>query len=211
VSIVDLSQPISTVTASLDGPVLGVLAGTEKPLTGRKVHQLAGTGSESGVRKVLNRLVGTGLVSATEVGASIQYSLNRAHLAAGPVIELLDLRQGLIRRMQAAIEEWPVRPLHVSLFGPTARRDSDPDSDVDLLFIHEFTDPPPEWDDQLSSLGKQVRAWTGNHLQPHELSTTDLREHLEIGDPIINTWLRDGMTLAGPDLRTLLKTITTAH
>ncbi|MFI5710757.1 hypothetical protein [Kribbella sp. NPDC051620] len=206
----DLSQPISTVAPSLDGPVLAVLAGTENPLTGRKVHQLAGAGSESGVRKVLTRLVGTGLVSATEVGASIQYSLNREHLAAGPVIELLDLRQGLIRRMQAAIEEWPVRPLHVSLFGPTARRDGDLASDVDLLVIHDFTDPPPDWHDQLSSLGKQVRAWTGNHLQLSDLSVTDLREHLEIGDPIISSWLRDGLTLFGPDLRVLLKTIT-AH
>jgi predicted nucleotidyltransferase len=207
----DLAQPISTVVTTLDGPVLAVLVRTEKPLTGRKVHQATGTGSESGVRKVLNRLVGTGLVSATEVGASIQYSLNRAHLAAGPVIELLDLRQGLIRRVQAAIDEWPARPLHVSLFGPAARRDGDLASDVDLLVIHEFTSPPLGWDDQLSSLADQVRAWTGNHLQLHDLSTTDLREHLAIGDPVISTWLREGITLSGPDLRILLKTITTAH
>lgn len=204
----DLSRPINTVIATLDGPVLGVLVRAGKPLTGRKVHQVAGTGSESGTRKVLNRLARTGLVIADEVGSSIQYSLNRAHLAAGPVIELNDLHGSLIRRMRAAIDgEWPVRPLHVSLFGSAARRDGNLDSDIDLLVIHELFDPPSEWDDQLSSLAEQVRDWTGNHLQIYELSRSDLHEHLAIGDPIVSAWLRDGVTLSGPDFRVVLNSI----
>jgi predicted nucleotidyltransferase len=202
----DLGRPISTAISTLDGPVLGVLVRAGAPLTGRKVHQLAGTGSESGTRKVLNRLAGTGLVIATEVGSSIQYSLNRDHLAAGPVIELADLRQGLVRRLQDVIEtDWSVRPLHASLFGAAARGDGGLESVVDLLLIHE--DASSEWTRQLASLTEQVRKWTGNPLRIHALSVGDLHEHLAIGDPIMSTWLREGLLVSGPELRALLKTV----
>jgi hypothetical protein len=196
----DLSRPISAVVPTLDGPVLGVLVQAGKPLTGRKVHQLAATGSESGTRKVLNRLVGAGLVTATEVGASIQYSFNRDHLAAGPVIELTNLRQELSRRMQAAIEEWSVRPVHVSLF--------ETPEGVELLAVHD-PDPSPESADQLTFLGERFHAWTGNRLTLTDLSTRDIEEHLAIGDPTLTTWLRPAETLSGPTFRALLKTLAT--
>ncbi|WP_344844591.1 hypothetical protein [Kribbella ginsengisoli] len=196
----DLSLPISAVVPTLDGPVLGVLVRAGKPLTGRKVHQMAATGSESGTRKVLNRLVGTGLVIATEVGASIQYSLNRDHLAAGAVIELTELRQELIRRMQERIEGWSVRPLHVGLF--------DTADGVELLVVHDDADSSPTWAGQLDSLADRFQVWTGNHLRLTDLSAHDLQEHLAIGDPSITTWLRAGEQLSGQPFRALLNTLT---
>jgi hypothetical protein len=58
----DFSTPISTVVPSLDGPVLQVLARAGKPLSGRQVHALTGSGSVAGVRLVLQRLASTGLM-----------------------------------------------------------------------------------------------------------------------------------------------------
>jgi predicted nucleotidyltransferase len=197
----DMSRPISTVIPTLDGPVLAVLARTNQPLTGRRVHQLAAAGSETGTRKVLRRLADTGLVIATEVGASVQYSLNRNHLAAAAVLELTTLRQQLLQRIRAAIEQWPHRPIHASVFGSTARGDGDLHSDVDLLIVHGFADPPTGWTDQVGELAEQVDSWTGNHLQTYELRDSELITHFAAGEPIVNDWLRDSITVYGPDFR----------
>jgi hypothetical protein len=204
----DMSRPISTVVPTLDGPVLSVLARTTQPLTGRKVHQLSGSGSETGTRKVLRRLASTGLVTATEVGASVQYALNREHLAADAVLELTTLRQRLIERIRFAIEQWSLKPIHASVFGSTARGDGDLNSDVDLLVVLEFGDDagnylPAGWIEQIGELSDQVRAWSGNHLQAYEISESGLADHLQAGEPIVKDWVRDGITVYGPDFRSL--------
>lgn len=202
----DMSQPIGTVIPTLDGPVLAVLARTSQPLTGRKIHHLADGGSETGTRRVLRRLADTGLVSATEVGASVQYALNREHLAAAAVLELTTLRQRLFERIEAAIEQWALElePIHASVFGSTARGDGDLRSDVDLLLVHSFTDEPPVgWVEHVAELGDQVYGWTGNHLQTYELSEAELTDHLQVGEPIVKDWLRDAVTVCGPDFRSL--------
>src|SRR5205823_11543424 len=69
----NVSSPISSIIPSLDGAVLGALAGTTRPLNLSTVHELAGRGSLSGVRRVLLRLVKTGIVSDVPGG----YILNR--------------------------------------------------------------------------------------------------------------------------------------
>jgi predicted nucleotidyltransferase len=205
---VNLSDPIGTVVPTLDGPVLTVLARTTAPLTGRKIHQLAAEGSETGVRKVLRRLADTGLVSATEVGASVQYTLNRDHLAANAVLELATLRQRLFDSIRAVIQGWRVPPAHASVFGSAARGDGDIHSDIDLLIVHSFTgsdEPTPEWTDQVSALADQVYQWTGNHLQAYEVSSHGLLQHLQAGEPIVGEWRRDAVAVYGQDFRTFMK------
>jgi predicted nucleotidyltransferase len=201
----DLSQPISTVVPSLDGPVLAVLARTTEPLTGRRVQQLAGVGSEPGVRRVLQRLTATGLVGAAQAGASTLYVLNRQHLAAAAVEQLANLRQRLVDRIRAAIDDWSIVPVHASLFGSVARGDGDLDSDVDILLIHQdFADSvPAEWAELVGDLTDQVFGWTGNHAQLYELSLSQLDEHLAAAEPIVQEWHRDAVTVAGVDFRHL--------
>ncbi|WP_410786072.1 nucleotidyltransferase domain-containing protein [Kribbella sp. C-35] len=207
----DMSRPISTVIPTLDGPVLAVLARTSKPLTGRKVHQLAATGSETGTRNVLRRLASTGLVTASEVGSAVQYALNREHLAAAAVLELTALRQRLFQQIGEVIEQWSQQPVHASVFGSTARGDGDLRSDVDLLLVHQFTDDPPDnWAADVDALGDQVFAWTGNHLQIYELSESELADHLRVGEPIVDDWLRDAFAVYGPDFRNLRNRIVQA-
>lgn len=193
----DMSQPISTVVPTLDGPVLAVLARTTKPLTGRKVHQLADGGSETGTRRVLRRLAATGLVIADQVGASVQYSLNREHLAAQPVLELAALRQRLFDRLRETVGQWPSRPSHVSVFGSTARGDGHLSSDVDLLIVHRAAERPATWADQLGDLADQVLAWTGNHLQTYEISGGELMHHIRAGEAILTEWQRDSVLVHG--------------
>lgn len=78
----DLSDPTRAVTATLDGPVLAVLAGAGKPMTVGEVAALTPRGSEIGVRRSLARLVEQGIVRATEMGRNRVHELNREHVAA---------------------------------------------------------------------------------------------------------------------------------
>ncbi|TDO49399.1 putative nucleotidyltransferase [Kribbella sp. VKM Ac-2527] len=201
----DLSQPIRTVIPSLDGPVLAVLVRTSQALTGRRVHQLAGTGSEPGVRKVLRRLSETGLVTAVEAGGSTLYTLNRQHVAAPVVEQLVNLRQFMIDRLREEFRQWRLAPVHASLFGSAARGDGGPASDIDILLIHDQDPayPPALWVDQVSDLAELVYRWTGNHAQMYELGLEQLDEHIVAGEEIVQEWVRDAITLAGLDFRQL--------
>lgn len=85
----DHVNPLSVVTPTLDGPVLLALSATTGRLTGRQVHRLARSGSADGVRKALARLTKQGIVLAEEQSHAILYQLNRNHVAAEPILELL--------------------------------------------------------------------------------------------------------------------------
>ncbi|WP_433016794.1 nucleotidyltransferase domain-containing protein [Kribbella sp. CA-294648] len=205
----DMSNPTSTVIQTVDGPVLEVLARTTAPLTGRKIHQLAAAGSETGTRNVLRRLARTGLVEAAEVGPSVQYKLNRDHLAANAVIELTSLRQRLFDGIRDEIRSWPIQPLHASVFGSAARGDGGVSSDVDLLIVHEFSSvegPEQTWIDQITELGDRVYRWSGNHLQAYELNSEGFLRHVQAGEPIVKDWRRDAITVSGPEFRNFLHT-----
>jgi predicted nucleotidyltransferase len=205
----DMSNPTSTVIQTMDGPVLDVLARTTAPLTGRKVHQLAAAGSETGTRNVLRRLASTGLVEATEVGPSVQYKLNRDHLAANAVLELTSLRQRLFDGIRGEIQGWRIQPMHASIFGSSARGDGGLSSDVDLLVVHKFNaveGPTQTWIDQVADLADQVYRWSGNHLQAYELSSRGFLQHIQAGELIINDWRRDAITVSGPEFRTFMNT-----
>lgn len=132
----DLTDPTRAVTSTLDGPVLAVLAQAGRPLTVGEVAGQAVRGSEIGIRKSLARLVGQGIVRATEMGRNRVHELNREHVSA-PIAELLaGLRLELWTRFRQSFETWKPPPLYACVFGSAARGDGGPDSDIDLLLVH---------------------------------------------------------------------------
>ncbi len=133
----DLTDPTRSVTATLDGPVLAVLALAGKPLTAGDVAARMPRGSEIGVRRSLERLVGQGIVRATEMGRNRVHELNRDHVAA-PVAELLaGLRLEVWKRLRATLKAWNPGPVYACVFGSAARGDGDSDSDIDVLLVHQ--------------------------------------------------------------------------
>ncbi|MGW6281987.1 hypothetical protein [Kribbella sp. NPDC055071] len=203
----DLSSPISVVVPSLDGPVLRVLVQAEEGLSGRQIHKLAGSGSVAGVRLVLQRLAATGLVHVDDVGNSLLYRLNRKHLAYPAVEFLADLRRTLIGRLADEINGWRVLPVHASVYGALARGDGDLDSDVDLLLIRpdHLDAGDVGWEEQAGRLMQTVVDLTGNPAHIFELSRTELADHLNAGDSILNDWAHPNLQLTGLPLDTLLE------
>ena len=132
----DLSDPTSAVTATLDGPVLAVLAAAGKPMTVGEVHARMPRGSEVGVRRSLGRLVEQGIVQASEMGRNRVHQLNRDHLAASIASELANLRLELWKRLRNRLGAWKVKPIYACVFGSAARGDGDAGSDIDVLLVH---------------------------------------------------------------------------
>jgi Nucleotidyltransferase domain len=196
-----MGDPTRSVTPTLDGPVLAVLASSGRPLTVGEVAAQSARGSEIGIRKCLARLVAEGLVRATEMGRNRVHELNRDHVAAPIAVTMAELRIELWRRMRKEIGGWKPKPLYACVFGSAARGDGNVDSDVDILLVHptfpgepkptrkskaidaffEFvTAPPPttaaeasRWPHQVDGLRSHVHLWSGNPLQVVDLTISE--------------------------------------
>lgn len=185
----DVSLPITTVVPSLDGPVLAALASTTGPMGLGAVHERSGRGSKSGIRSVLLKMVGDGLVLEVPGG----YLLNRDHIAA-PAVELLASLQGeLTNRIRSTVEEWTIAPRLVGLFGSAARRDGDTNSDIDVLVVSD----DPDLDDRVDALAEQIRRWTGNRGQVIGRSPKEIARLKRAKEPILAEWTRDLEVIAG--------------
>ena len=147
----DLTDPTRSITGTLDGPVLAVLAGAGRPLTVGDVAALSARGSEIGVRRSLARLTEQGVVRSTEMGRNRVYELNREHVAAPIALLLAGLRLELWERLRRTLTAWRPRPLYACVFGSAARGDGDSGSDIDLLLVHAPF--PGEKDPRRKSVG----------------------------------------------------------
>ena len=196
--------PLRSIIPTIDAPVLTVLAGTTRPMSGRRVAVLAGA-SHPAVGAVLARLTEAGIVTATPQGPSVLYVANRDHLAWPAIEALTRLRGAALDLMRYCISSWPIAPRTALLFGSFARADGDDSSDIDLLVV-----PPnmpsgvraaagwqQRWEHQVVELQDHVQRATGNHVQVLDEDLGKLRLRVQVADPILDSWRADGLVLAG--------------
>jgi hypothetical protein len=98
---VNVSLPLRSVVPTVDAPVLAVLAGTTRPLTGRRIARLA-KASHGAVNAVLARLTRAGIVDAEQHGHATLYVANRDNLAWPGVQILADLRRATLAQCHVA-------------------------------------------------------------------------------------------------------------
>ncbi|WP_433009508.1 nucleotidyltransferase domain-containing protein [Kribbella sp. CA-294648] len=205
------SEPISAAFPGLHGRVLGVLARTERALTGRAVAGLVRPpASTSGVQKVLDDLVRNGLVVAEPAGRAKLYTFNRDHVAAPAIGELANLRDLFLGRLRSEAETWEVPAASVWLFGSTSRGEGGPASDVDILVVRpdDVSDSDPRWLAQLETLAGHATRWSGNPCNIVEYSTADLQRLIRRRERLITELRRDAIPLAGaPPHQTLTRKI----
>lgn len=203
----DVSRPYGSISHPLDSVVLHVLSGTTGGLTGRRIARLTGEGSQQGISKALNRLSEEGIVVREEAGNAILYSLNRQHLAAAAVEQLVNLREELLKRLAQEFAAWPVPPVHASMFGSAARGDGDVRSDIDLFIVRpQAVDAEDaEWRGQIDRLASAVKAWTGNRASVVDISELDLAELSERRPTVVADLEADSIRLAGRDVPAILR------
>lgn len=213
----DLSNPLSALTSRLEA---GVLLALTRPgwASGLQIYratrELAGTGSDTGVRKVLARLCEQGLVESVSHPPATLYRLNADHLIYPYVLAVTGLRAELIDRIKTTISAWQVPPRHVSLFGSFARGEAGPSSDIDILAVPPRITPhqqgwSDQWQAQLTELSSSIARWTGNPAQILDLDQDTLAVMLADEAPIVQSWRADQIRLAGTDLMTMLREIRT--
>jgi len=204
----DVTEPANAVLPPGTAAVLRALAGTEAVLTVRQLARVAGV-SHNRAGQVVQRLTEHGLVLAERAGPSMLCRLNRQHLAADAVIELVRLRARMLELLRHEIASWPVAVEHASLFGSAARGDGDTSSDLDILVVQPTQSIADgiEWEEQLFASGRRIHAATGNHVAWFDISRDDLRRSVQASESIIDEWRRDAIHLAGTELRRLLGTI----
>jgi hypothetical protein len=195
----DLSDPTRSISSTLDGTVLAVLAAAGGPMTVGQIAERAARGTEIGVRRSVDRLVLQGTVTATQMGRNRVHELNRDHVAAAAAVVLAGLRLELWRRLRAELGEWDPPPSYACAFGSVARGDGNEDSDIDILLVRPMVTVEPtsgsriakavaafasaaaqsgslpddqeeRWARQVDALHDHVQRWTGNSLHVVELT-----------------------------------------
>jgi predicted nucleotidyltransferase len=186
---VDVARPILDVVPGVRGEILATLARLSAPSTGRQIERAAGQPHSSTVR-VLDDLVDAGLVVRTIIGRDNTYRLNPDHVAAPAILALASLRGELVNRLCTTLSEH--RDVVAAwLFGSAARGDGNRRSDIDILIVHNVSEPGVVAS-KLAALGK---AWTGNPVQVVEHSIDTFTALVDERNPLINAIRRDGIAL----------------
>jgi predicted nucleotidyltransferase len=192
----ELNRPLATVTPTLDGDVLAVLASNEATFTTGQLHRVLGRHSEEGIRKVLQRLTGQGIVRADRVGNAVAYRFNRDHLAAEHIVGLAGMREKLLERIEAALASWKPKPLYGAVFGSAARGSMTVESDIDLLLVRRDDTDEDRWALQVDGLAADVSRWTGNDARILEFTVAEVVSRGR-DEPVLADVLREGLTVAG--------------
>lgn len=199
-----LNRPFATVTPTLDGDVLAVLAAVDESFTLNQINRILTTVSAEGIRKVLARLTAQGVVLRSQAGRTNLYRLNMNHLAAEPILSLSRLTSTLWKRIESLLESWAEPPVYAAVFGSAAKGLMTLESDIDLFLVRQSVTPPVEstrdpdiWVSQVAELTKAVTAWTGNDARIVEYTVDDLRAAAEAGEPLLRDVARQGLTVTG--------------
>lgn len=196
----NLGSPIRDFVPSLDADVYRVLATTTGPTSARRIRDLAGIGSHTGVQNILRRLVSTGLVLAVKAPPAVLYSANRQHLAWPAIEKLALLRPAIIECLTADIAAWQPVPRAVALYGSVARSDGNHDSDIDLFIVADARHAAI-MQRRIDELATNVRLWTGNDLQAVMFTPADVNRLIAVDDATYANIRREGIILAGTLVR----------
>jgi predicted nucleotidyltransferase len=189
------NRPFATVTPTLDGDVLTVLATHDVSFTTGQVRRILTDYSEEGIRKVLTRLAVQGVVRADRVGKAFAYRLNSEHIAAQPIKALARLADTFYTRVEEHLAAWDEPPVYGAIFGSAAKGTMTLSSDVDILLIRHDDAAETEWDRNVAALGANASAWTGNDVRVIDYTVSGMRA--ATSESVLHEVLDHGLTVAG--------------
>lgn len=192
-----LNKPFATVTPTLDGDVLAVLASADVTFTISQVQRILTTVSGEGIRKVLNRLTTQGVVLHDEVGRTHTYRLNTEHLATEPIMALARLHSTFLRRLEQHLGEWGTALRYAAVFGSAATGRMSLASDIDLFLVRATDYDEDVWEQRVTELARLVTAWTGNDGRIVEYTADEFRAAAIAGEPLLDDVSKQGLTVAG--------------
>lgn len=199
-SVLQLNRPFATVTPTLDGDVLAVLASADVTFTISQVRRILASGSGEGIRKVLTRLTAQGVVLHDQVGRTNTYRLNVEHLAAEPIVALSRLNSTFLTKLEKYLDGWGKMLRYAAVFGSAATGRMKLDSDIDVLLVRAASfgpDGDDMWEQRVTELARLVNAWTGNDGRIVEYAEEEFRAAAASGEPLLRDVAKQGLTVAG--------------
>lgn len=167
----NLRHPLSSLIQSLAGRVLEVLAGTTKPLSGREVMRLTHRrASQQGVQNALDELAVHGLVTQVTAGNAVLNTLNREHILAPFILQIVNLRKELLGRIAAIVAEEASPAQRAILFGSLATGSANEESDIDILLVWSDETPPHAREQDIAP---RVHRLTGNECNLLHYTTSE--------------------------------------
>jgi hypothetical protein len=202
----DFSRPVSSLIPGSTGLILDVLVGSCEELNLTTLADLAGV-STSQASRVLPRLVQLGVVSRHDVPPSSLFSLNREHIAAQPLVDLLDTRDRLTDVLADLAANIEPSPSSITLFGSAARGQATASSDIDVVVVRPIgvEDSDESWSTTLADWFEAVLRSTGNSVNVVEVGADEIGELLASGRPVWRSIAEEGRTVLGADIRSLAK------
>ncbi|MBX7432573.1 nucleotidyltransferase domain-containing protein [Mycobacterium sp. Y57] len=191
----EFGRPFATVTPTLDGDVLAVLARDDVTFTTGQIHRILERFSEEGIRKVLSRLALQGVVHVERVGNTNAYRFNSDHLAADAIVELARLSSIFFTRLGELLDGWETPPVYGAVFGSAVTGSMTANSDIDLLLVKQDGTADEVWSRQIGELARTVTNWTGNDARPIEFTIAELIDAR--GEPVVRDVVDRGLTVAG--------------
>lgn len=174
----NLARPFQALSPARDMDVLGELALSDAPRTGRRIAADARVAHSTALR-ILDRLEDEGLVLSEKAGAARVFRLNEQHVLVPVIHEIARTRSRLVERFREEVAGWSEQPLLAVVFGSFARGEAGTGSDIDILVVRPKR-ASGEWDTQIAALEERGRLWTGNAVNVVDLDRAQLREEPDL-------------------------------
>lgn len=195
----DLSHPLADLLGENMARIIRRLGMVHTGLSGRRTADLAEVPVASASR-ALAKLEAIGLVHSEDVGPSRVYRLNRQHVLWNP-LDIMVTTPAIIKQEITKIAARPeAAGTTVAIFGSFARGEASAGSDIDVVMVNGADDSEQSRFDVIDSLRERIREMTGNDVDILEIDDDQLARMAASHDPLLDSWITDGQTLAGPDL-----------
>jgi len=107
----ELTEPAISAGAGSNSPSSKGIELPGGPVTAQQLQQLAGIGTQAGIRRTLDKLAEHGLLSVSMLGQRVSgYELNRDHVLYPAIQALLSASKVLTERLTESISDWVCSP-----------------------------------------------------------------------------------------------------
>jgi hypothetical protein len=195
---VDFVRPIEAIVPGAQGRVLAVLLETTAELNLRTIAQLAGI-SQAQASRLLPDLVALGVVERREVPPASLFRLVPEHVASRALLALARSTSTVLDEMGRLAGALAHRPVSVIVFGSFARREAEPDSDIDVVVVRpaEVDEDDDAWSASIEGWRRDVRRLAGNPVEVLEVSAHEAASKLGGRSQVWADIRRDGHVVHG--------------
>lgn len=177
-----------------------VLLALDNMAPGRSGRTLAASCemSVAQVNNILRRLESIGIVFSESVPPAKRYFLNREHVLALPLLQLVRARSTVFNWLKERLMQ-----LHgldrAIVFGSVARGEDIAESDLDLLLVFK-AEIGESGEESLQRIAEDFFRLTGNELNPILRKMSDVTPKLISTSPLLQTIALEGQSIIGKGL-----------